>query len=173
MKLENTGQTYMDLDFDVPQKGKSVLEFDQGMTKMTNSTSGKTSLRIPFRIIDVLEGPETNLDARLSHFCPIATAFGEKQIANILTMTGQIEAFAKRFNGDVDIASDEFVDFLKAKLLGQVIVGHHEIKKDQSGKDRANITRFEAFVKGTGKTVGASKKVSTTLKGEDGERDWG
>jgi len=173
MKLENTGQTYMDLDFDVPQKGKSVLEFDQGMSKMTNPTSNKTSLRIPFRIVQVLEGPDSNLEGKLSHFCPIATAFGEKQIANILTMTGQIEAFAKRFNGDVDIASDEFVDFLKAKLLGQVIVGHHEVRKDQSGKDRANITRFEAFVKGAGKSAGASKKVSTTLKGEDGERDWG
>ena len=42
MKLEDTGQTYMDFDFDVPQKGKSVLEFDQGMTKMTNPTSNKT-----------------------------------------------------------------------------------------------------------------------------------
>ncbi len=81
-------------------------------------------------------------------------------------MTNQIEAFATRFNGDVDITSDEFVDFLKAKLLGKTIVASHEVKKDQNGRERPSITRFEAHVKG-------SKKVSAPAKASEGEENWG
>jgi hypothetical protein len=95
-----------------------------------------------------LEGPEDNEGKKLSHFVPIETEFGEKQLAGILTITGLMPGFAKKFGGDVDVTDDAFVNALKLKLPGKLIKATHEVRKDQNGKDRANVTRFEKVTGG-------------------------
>jgi hypothetical protein len=81
----------MDLDFEIPQPGTSIVEFMEGIQKRTNEKSGKTTLQLPMTIDTVMDGPEANHGCSMSHFVPIETAFGEKQLANILTMTDLVD----------------------------------------------------------------------------------
>ena len=143
MKLENTKQDSLDLAFEVPQGGVSILQFEEGIQKRTNEKSGKTTLQLPFVIDRVVEGPEENHGKKLSHFVPIETEFGERQLSGILTLTDLIGNFAQKFGEreDVDATNDQFINALKLKLPGKFIKAHHEVRKDQAGKDRANPLR--------------------------------
>lgn len=168
MELKDTGQTSMDLNFEIPDAGVSILQFADGIQKRTNEKSGKTTLQLPLVIDKVVEGPEDNEGKKLSHFVPIETAFGEKQLAGILTMTGLIGQFAQKFGGNADITDDAFINAIKLKLPGKMIKCHHEVRKDNAGKDRVNITKFEMV-----STNGA--KVTTKAQqanGKGGGDDW-
>jgi hypothetical protein len=171
MKLEDTGVTAMDLDFQVPEAGVSVLQFEEGITKRFNENSGKTTLQLPFIIDQMIEGPKSNAGLKLSHFVPIETEFGEKQLASILSITDLMDPFLKKFGPDVEVTDDTFVNALKIKLPGKFIKATHEVRKDNSGKDRATITRFEKVGGGSAKTNPPSKKPVAAASGSDGD-DW-
>ena len=165
MKLEKTDMDHFDLTFEVPQAGVSELKFEEGIQKRTNEKSGKTTLQLPFVIDRVIEGPEENQGKKMSFFVPIETEFGERQMVGILTLTGLIDSFMQKFGEDVEVTSDPFVNAAKIKLPGKLILAHHEVRKDQSGKDRANITRFERVTKsGPSKAHPAPKT--------DNDKDW-
>ena len=163
MELKETGKEYLDLDFEVPEAGVSILQFEEGIQKRTNEKTGKTTLQLPLVIDSVVEGPAENKGKKMSHFAPIETEFGEKQLAGILTITGLMPGFAKKFGGDVDVTDDGFVNALKLKLPGKLIKATHEVRKDQSGKDRANVTRFERVTGG-----GSSKPTPAPQSGAGG-----
>jgi hypothetical protein len=148
MQLKDTGKDYLDLDFEVPEAGVSILQFEEGIQKRTNEKTGKTTLQLPMVIDRAVEGPEGNEGKKMSHFVPIETEFGEKQLAGILTITGLMPGFAKKFGNDVDVTDDAFINALKLKLPGKSVKATHEVRKDQSGKDRANVTRFEKVTGG-------------------------
>ncbi len=170
MDLKDTGQDTVDLEFEIPEAGVSVFQFEEGITKRTNENSGKTTLQLPMIIDQVLEGPESNEGKKLSHFVPIETEFGERQLAGILTLTGLISSFAGKFGAKVDITEDEkFINALKLKLVGKFVKGHHTVRKDQAGKDRANVTKFERFVKGKSKPRPSEKSSNDDSAGDD---DW-
>jgi hypothetical protein len=147
IELKDTGQDVLELDFETPEKGVSICEIEEGIQLYTNQNSGKTSLRIPMVIDSVEEGPEDNDGLKLSHFCPIETAWGEKQIAGILTIVGLMGAFAKKFGTQVDPTSDQFINSLKLKLPGTFIRVHHDVRTDNNGKQRATVVRFEKLKK--------------------------
>ena len=157
MKLEDTGVTYIDLGYEIPQPGVSLVQFEEGVTKQTNEKSGKTTLRLPLVIIDTIEGPEENSGRKLSHFCPIETDYGAKQLAAILSITGLLPTFTKAFGKDADPADEKFLNMLKLKLPGKMIKCQHEVRKDNSGKDRVNIVRFEAVSSNGPKAAPKSK----------------
>jgi hypothetical protein len=163
MELKETGKDYLDLDFEVPEAGVSILQFEEGIQKRTNEKTGKTTLQLPMVIDKVEEGPAENGSKKLSHFVPIETEFGERQLSGILTITGLMGAFAKKFGADVDVTDDGFVNALKLKLPGKFIKATHEVRKDQSGKDRANVTRFEKVTAG-----GSSKPTPAPQSGAGG-----
>ena len=173
MKLEDTGTTSMDLDFQIPEAGVSIVQFEEGITKRTNENSGKTTLQLPLVIDRVIEGPASNAGLKLSHFVPIETEFGEKQTAAILSITGLMEAFAKKFGNDVDVTDDAFINALKLKLPGKFVKVAHEVRKDNSGKDRVNITRFEKAGGGgsSAKAAPPPQKPAAAGSGSDGD-DW-
>ncbi len=168
MKLENTNQESMDLAFEIAQAGVSVLQFEEGIQKRTNEKSGKTTLQLPFVIDRVIEGPEENHGRKLAHFVPIETDFGEKQLAGILTLTGLVDSLAQKFGEDVDVTDDQLINALKLKLPGKFIKAHHEVRKDQQGKDRANITKFER----AGNNSQPKARATTSAKDGSGESDW-
>jgi hypothetical protein len=171
MKLEATENSYLDLDFEVAQPGVSILQFTEGVQKRTNEKSGKTTLQLPMIIDTVLAGPESNIGLTMSHFVPIETPFGERQLAGILTMTGLVEPFSKKFGSEVDITDDSFVNAVKLKLPGKFIQVTHEIRKDNSGKDRVSITRMEAVAK-SGKQAAKPGKPSSVKADDAGGDDW-
>lgn len=167
MELKETGKDYLDLDFEIPQAGVSILQFEEGITKRTNENSGKTTLQLPLVIDRVVEGSEDNDGKKLSHFVPIETEFGERQLAAILTITGLMPGFAKKFGADVEVTDDTFINAIKLKLPGKFIKAAHEVRKDQNGKDRVNITRFEKV------TAGAPSKPSPAQQSGGGGKATG
>lgn len=173
MKLEDTGQTSMELGFEIPQPGTSVLQFEEGITLNVNENTGKTTLKLPFVIDKVIEGPEDNAGKKLIHFVPIETQFGEKQLVSILNITGLASKFAKKFGEEVEATSDTFVDALKLKLTGQFVRGKHTVKPDNKGIDRCNIVNIEAL---NSNKPGPSSKPAAAAQpqpvGEQAGDDW-
>ena len=167
MKLENTKKDSVDLAFEIPQAGVSILQFQEGIEKRTNEKSGKTTLQLPLVVDRVVEGPEENAGKKLFHFVPIETEFGERQLAGILTITGLIDSFAKKFGKDVDVNANEFINALKLKLPGKFIKAHHEVSKDQGGKDRASCTKFEKITNN-----GAAKPTVVNAAGGAAADEW-
>ena len=145
MKLENTKSDSLDLGYEVPHPGISIMQFEENIQKQTNEKSGKTTLRLPLVIDRVVEGPDDNEGKKLSHFVPIETDFGERQLAAILSLTGLIDGFAQKFGGNVNATDEPFLNAVKLKLPGKFIKVTHEVRKDQKGKDQVNIVRFERF----------------------------
>ena len=45
-------------------------------------------------------------------------------------------------------------------LTGKLITGHHTVKKDQSGRERANVIKFERYKKKTAAPAEAEQKSS-------------
>jgi hypothetical protein len=172
MKLQDTGQDTLDLDFEIPDAGVSVLQFQEGVQKRTNENTGKTTLQIPFAIDQVVEGPEDNEGRKLSHFVPIETDFGEKQLAGILTLTGLMGPFAENFGDQVDITSERFINALKLKLPGKFIKGYHEVRKDQNGRDRANIIKFERVGTGGSKATKHAKPADPASETTTADESW-
>ena len=156
MKQAGTENERMEFDFKVPDTGDYRFQIDEGIKLETNVTSGKTSLWIPSKVVECRGGEsEENLDLQVTHFVPINSDFGAKQIAHILSITGLFEAFDKKFPGeDVDISSEEFVNALKLKLPGKLFDGGiNTVEKD--GKRRANFKYIEKVGAGKGAKAGA------------------
>ena len=143
MKLENTNVEFMDLSYEIPAPGVSICVFDEGITKMTNEKSGKTTLRMPLSIQEVVEGPEDNEGKKFSHFCPIQTAYGERQLQSILSMVGLLEGFVAKFQGEIDPLEDVFIAQLQVKLPGKRVKVTHDTRKDKKDKDQVNVVRLE------------------------------
>lgn len=140
----------MDFDFKVPDTGDYRFQIEEGIKLSTSEKSGKTSLWIPAKTIECLTGQgEDQLDLQVTHFVPITTDFGHRQIAHILDCTGLFEAFDKKFPGeDVDMASEEFVNALKLKLPSKLFDGGIETKES----DGKRQTKFKWIGKvGSGK----------------------
>ena len=162
MKFETNNQDFLDLNFEVPTQGVSILMFEEGIQKRTNEKSGKTTLQLPFVISEVLEGSGDNEGKKLSHFVPIETKWGEKQLTSLLAMAGLLNKFAEKFKGEVDIHDDKFIDSLKLKFVGKKIKAHHDVQKDPAGKDRTVIIRFEKVQNG-----GPAPKAKTSEKTDE------
>ena len=147
MKLENVSVESMDLSFEIATPGVSICQFEEGIQKMTNEKSGKTTLRLPLQIIQVVEGEEGNIGRSFSLFIPIETSFGEKQLQAILSMTGLLDGFRTKFPDEIDLLEEEFINTLAVKLLGKRIRVTHDLRKDQQGKDRVTVLRLEKIAK--------------------------
>jgi hypothetical protein len=157
----------LNLDFEVPQPGASILQFEEGVALYTNENSGKTSLRLPLMIDRVIEGPESNVGLKLTHFVPIESDFGAKQIVAILDITGLTSAFASKLGTEFEATSERFINALKLKLPGKFIKAQHSVRKDNNGKDRTNINGFEKVNK-----VNDVVKPVASSKAEEENSDW-
>jgi hypothetical protein len=164
LKLENTGQDALELGFEIVQPGISILAFEEGIQKRTNENSGKTTLQLPMIVDQVIEGPEDNEGRKLSHFVPIETDFGERQLAGILTLTGLVDKMAGKFGPEVEVTNESFINGLKLKMPGKFIKAYHELRKDMNGKDRTNITKFEK--------VGNKPHSPAQQKNKTADEDW-
>ena len=179
MKLENHQVDAFDLSYEIPTPGVSICTFEEGISKTTNEKSGKTTLRMPLFITEVVEGNEDNLGRKFSHFLPIQTGYGEKQLQGILSMVGLLEGFAMKFQGEIDPLEDVFVAALQVKLVGKRIKVIHEIQKNQKGKDQVSIVRFEKVGNsGIGKPAPVDRKktavkvAQTQATQAEPETDW-
>jgi len=173
IELQDNGRDFLDLDFENPEKGISICQIEEGIALYTNESSGKTSLRIPMLIDRAEAGPESNIGLKLSHFCPIETAWGEKQLAGILSITGLMGACVEKFGTQVDSMSEPLINFLKLKLPGKFLRVHHDVRVDNKGKERATVVRFEKLKKNLDNAKPAnSSKVANRGAAENASEDW-
>jgi len=170
----------MDFEFKVPDTGDYQFQIDEGIKLETNASTGKTSLWIPSKVVKCRgDESEENLDLQVTHFVPVNSDFGAKQIAHILSITGLFEAFDKKFPGEgIDISGDDFINALKLKLPGKLFDGGiNTVEKD--GKRRANFKYIEKVGAGKGKATGKGTTKKTTAaeppaatKATAGGDDW-
>lgn len=169
MKLENQKIDHFDLSYEVPEAGKSILQIEEGVAKMFNEKSGKTTLRVPMIIVGVVEGPAENEGKKLSHFIPLETSYGEKQLLSLLSMTGLLEAFSKKFIGDfIPLEDETFMKSLSLKLPGKQIKASHDVRKSPAGKDQANLIRFEAVTNSGAEKPTLKKVEKAPVAAEEG-----
>lgn len=166
MRLEETGPDFIDLGYEIPQPGVSLVQFEEGVTKQTNEKSGKTTLRLPMQITGVIEGPEENEGRKMSHFVPIETDYGAKQLSAILRITGLLPGFLKAFGKDADPLEEKFLNMLKLKLPGKLIKVHHNLRVDPKGKEQVNITRLEKPGNGNGEEMEKDSPAPSARKKE-------
>lgn len=183
MKREGKNEDRMDFSFKVPDTGDYRFQFDEGIKIEKNEKSGKRSLWLPAKVVECKSGQsEENIDLQVTHFVPIETDFGAKQIEHILGITGLFEAFDKKFPGDnVDMTSEEFINALKLKLPGKLFDGGIETK-EKDGKKLANFKYIEKMGAGNSgkgkssdKSSGGSAAKSappTETKDKAAEEDW-
>lgn len=166
MKLD-TGQDKAELGFQTPEAGTYTFEVTEGIELWTNENSGKTSLKIPTKIVETVDGDEDSVGMTVVHFAPIQTKFGEKQVASILTITGLAPAFEERFPDDTAFTDQRFVDALKLKLPGKLFIGEIEIRQNNKGVKNANFRSWEKLAK---KSAAASApKVAAPATADE---DW-
>ena len=73
-------------------------------------------------------------------------------------MTGLVNMFAEKLGNEVEPTDEKFVNSIKLKLPDKFITVHHDVRKDNKGRDQVHIIKFERFGKG--------KPAPTQLKGK-------
>ncbi|MBU0977380.1 MAG: hypothetical protein KKD18_03115 [Nanoarchaeota archaeon] len=167
MKLDPNTPKEMDLGFEIPPAGTYRWQIQEGIELRTNESSGKTTLQIPISIDEVIDGDPTAQDMKCSHFVPIETTFGEKQLAVILSLTGLIGDFNKRYGDDVDVKDEKFVAGLKLKLPGKFFIATHTVRKNNKDQDQVNFVHFGAPKKGKGKGKTESPTIAPAAAAGD------
>lgn len=153
MKVQPTEKQEMDIGYTIPPAGIYVWQFDEGVDlyhkgNVEKIEDGRKSLGLPMIIDSVIEGDAQEGD-KASHFIILVTkegkvnTHGEEQLQLILTVTGLMETFASKFEGEVDPTSDKFMEGLKLHLPGKFIKARHGIRTYQ-GKDQFNIEYLSA-----------------------------
>ena len=146
MKI-STDQEKMELGYQLPEAGKYLFQVAEGIDLFTNENSGKTSLKVPTKILEVIDGDESSVDITVTHFLPIETNYGEKQLCSLLTITGLAPAFEKRFADGTSFLEAKFVDSIKLKLPGKLFVGEIEVRDNKKGQKNANFKYWERHEK--------------------------
>lgn len=125
----------MDLGFKCPPKGDYVWQFTEGIDLHTNEEKGTRSIKIPLQVIEVIKGDEDAILGKGTLWPGVDSAYGEKQLLGILTMTGLLDSAIKNFGEDIDPGSEKFVNFLKLKLPGKLVCASHIVQKSKSKKN--------------------------------------
>jgi len=179
MAFERYDNDEFELGFENPQPGVSICQITDGIDLLENEETGSQTYRIPMTIVDVVEGPESNQDLRLSMFINAIkrdgteNEFGWKQLNAILTLTGTIEDFMKRFSGkDVAINDPKLVEGLQIKLPDKLLKVTHKLRKGPDGTERSDIVKIEAVKKGSGKAKNKKAPAEPTPNIDDTDADW-
>jgi hypothetical protein len=165
MKI-TTDENRMELGYQVPEAGKYLFQVSEGIDLFTNENSGKTSLKVPTKILEAIEGDAGSVDLTVIHFIPIETAYGEKQVCSLLTITDLAPAFEKRFADGTSFMDVKFIDSVKLKLPGKLFVGEIEVRENSKGQKNANFKSWERHEKKS------QPKFVEGKTNETGEEEW-
>jgi hypothetical protein len=146
MKLD-TGEDRMDLGYQAPEPGKYLFQVSEGIDLFTNENTGKTTLKVPTKILEAIDGDEGSVDLTVTHFIPIETKYGEKQVSTLLTITGLAPAFEKRFADGTSFMEAKFIDSIKLKLPDKLFVGEIQVRENNKGQKNANFKSWERHEK--------------------------
>nr|BDD44336.1 hypothetical protein 12 [Desulfobacterales bacterium] len=163
MKI-NTNESRADLGFQIPEPGVYIFEASEGIDLFTNENSGKTSLKVPTKIVESVDGGDGSVGMTVTHFVPIESKWGEKQLASLLTITDLAPAFEKRFPDDTSFLDKTFIDSVKLKLPGKLFRGEIEIRQNNKGQKNANFKSWEK--------LSTQKTSAAATEGGQADEDW-
>ena len=164
MKID-TGKDKFELGFEIPEPGKYLFKIDEGIDLFMNENSGKTSLKIPAKIEECIDGDEGSVGMKVIHFVPIESRYGEKQICHLLSIVGLASYFEDKFDNDTKFTDQKFIDVIKLKLPDKYFKGEIDVFENNKGQKNAS---FKKWV-----TAGGQKMVSKSAPTEsDGGEDW-
>lgn len=177
---QNTGDS-LDLGFDVPEAGTYIYQIGEGI-ELKKKDNGKRAINIPVEIVDTLQGNAENLHKKAVMFINVRDENGKvynstgKQLGTLLSFTGVIAEFQKKFGESVEPDDEKFIAGLKIKLRGKLLKLTHNIRtyKDDSGQDRqsVNFTKIERATKGApGSAPAPSGAVSSEATSAPAD-DW-
>jgi hypothetical protein len=155
--------------YDVPIPGIYTAIVAEGIKMYSNEKTGNQSMIIPFELESVVvPGDEESIGKKVSQFIPCgpketSIAFGEKQLAHILSYTKLASAFDAKYP-DTPISAPDFIAGLNKKLVGKMLI----VKLEEKDK-RVNIvsiyhpdnrSKLIADNKGKGKVQSTTPKPS-------------
>lgn len=126
--------------YDIPIPGMYLALVSEGIKLYSNEKTGNQSLIIPYELSEVvIPGDDISIGNKVSQFIPCgpkesSIAFGEKQMAHILSYTKLASAFDSKYP-DTPISNPDFIASLNKKLVGKDLI----VKLEEKDK-RVNIT---------------------------------
>lgn len=158
--MKTQGRVGAEWGFKNPVEGWFNVVITDDIDIITSEKSGKSSLKIPTKVID---GDFSG--ANISIFALIDTDFGEQKIADVIANVGLLEEFNKKFPGDISVFDATVIKGLHAKLPGKYLCIKLE-KYVKDGKEYGNMVQLDKY----GSTAGAEK--ATPPKQENVEDGW-
>jgi hypothetical protein len=164
----------MSLGFPMVPAGRYLWCFDEGVTlaESKDEDSHAKGYRFPLFVDQPIDGDGDTEGMKGSWYVNVikkdgeSNTFGEKTINSILSMTGLVDGFAKKFDGGVNIDNDKLAAALALKLPGKFLDMTHTIKK-QGDRENMEFGRIAKYKKASKAAAKSAKK-----SGEDDNEDW-
>ena len=169
MKLRDDFKDELDVGFDTPEPGVSIVQIQEDIREIRKEDSEGVSLRIPITIDTVLSGPDSNQGMSCSAFLALISKegkpveFAQDQLMFILFATGLTREFKDKFPGDIDPLDDRFLAALKLKLPGRFIKVQHDVR-EFGGNKQFNVKKWIKAERKSG-PVAVAKEAA--------DSDWG
>ena len=166
MKIDQNAPDSIDLVFQLPTPGTYVWQLQEGVELYENENTGKKSLRVPMKVDRPIEGDAEAVGIEASHFLPIMTPYGEKQLNILLSITGLLQEAAEKFSQeDVSVEDDRLQGWLKLNLPGKFLQATHTIGENQKGRKTINFSNFRKV-----NAKGGERTATPTAKQDQSEK---
>jgi hypothetical protein len=164
----------MSLGFPMVPAGRYLWQFEEGITlaDSQDEESSARGYRFPIVVDQPIDGDGDTEGMKGSWYVNVIkkdgepNTFGEKTINSILSMTGLVDGFAKKFDGGVNIDNDKLAAALALKLPGKFLDMTHIIKK-QGDRENMEFGRIAKYKKAAKSGGGKGKKPA-----EEEDSDW-
>ncbi len=151
----------LNLGFPMVPAGRYLWQFDEGviLTDSQEEDSHAKGYRFPIVVDQPIDGDAEAEGMKGSWYVNVikkdgeANTFGEKTINSILSMTGLVDSFSKKFDGGINIDSAKLENALAQKLPGKFLDMTHTIKKrgEHENMEFGRIAKYKKSAKATGK----------------------
>jgi len=163
MKTEKSTDT--GLGFPRVPGGTYVWEILEGVRILENEDTGAVSQSLSLQVDSVVDG-DGQVGDKASWLINVITGKGtanrmaDETYQRLLTATNLMDDLSEKAGGeDVDVASDKFVAFIKAKLPGKFVEATHQLKDNNM-----NFTDVRAV---SGDKKGEEKAKKETSGGDE------
>lgn len=156
----------LDLGFQPPEPGTYIWEVLK-LSPFTGPNSGKQMLKLDFQLDCNDDGsPAEVKGARGTHFVPIESEYGERQMNQILNIAGLIDDAISKFHGDIDYTDPRVTDWLSVNLEGKFLTAVHGLREYTKEGELRKSVDFKKFLFKKGATLKAVSTPSAAAVGD-------
>ncbi len=141
--MDTKGSVHSNWGFTNPEPGWYLMEFVGEFAEKSNENSGKTTLRVPLKVVDGdYAGSQQSIFITLNPSTEGEARANKSKVANILAATGLDEAFEKKFPGDISALDAKVLDALKMRIPAKSVMVRLDESKGKDGKTYVNIVEM-------------------------------